>query len=116
MTLDAAVAKHGPDAVRAYEEGRAKSQEVRDDFEKRIADAGSTADAKSLNIQRRNVVQFVHFPEDQLGAANPRRAGSMIRDGLLGQTPASSLFCQLYRSGAKLRDHAPGRWKKMRIG
>jgi hypothetical protein len=64
-SLDAAVGRHGGDAQRFYEEGRAKSRAVRDDFEKRIGSAESDAVAAKLNIERRAVTQYVNLPNDQ---------------------------------------------------
>jgi hypothetical protein len=63
--LDAAANAHGPEAQRLYGEGRAKSQAVYADFEKRIAGADDEATAKKLKIERRRMVHYVDFPFEQ---------------------------------------------------
>ncbi len=60
--LDAAVARHGPDAQRSYEEGREKSRAIDDEFNKKIAAAESEGAAIKMKYDRRSVVQFVDFP------------------------------------------------------
>jgi eukaryotic-like serine/threonine-protein kinase len=63
--LDTAVGRHGPDAQRSYEDGRKKTQAVRDDFQKRIDDADSEAEAKLTQTHRKAMGQYVTFPYDQ---------------------------------------------------
>ena len=64
-SLDAAANARGPEAQRLYGEGRAKSQAVYADFEKRIAGADSEANAARLKIERRRMVHYVDFPFEQ---------------------------------------------------
>jgi len=63
--LDAAVENIGPDALRHYEQGRAKSKSIADDFDKRAADATASADAAKLKIERRRLIHYADFPYDQ---------------------------------------------------
>ncbi len=64
-SLDAAVARHGADAQRSYEEGRAKSRGLDADFERRIAGSISDADAAKLKVERRRIVFYTNFPFDE---------------------------------------------------
>lgn len=61
-SLDTAVARHGVNAQRLYEEGRAKSQAIYSDFGRQIAMAESEALVVKLKIERRRMVHYVQFP------------------------------------------------------
>ncbi|MBN1393918.1 MAG: protein kinase [Pirellulales bacterium] len=63
---DAAVAGRGDEARRRYEQGRAKSRGIYDDFGKRLADAAAGAEAAKLKIERRRLVHYVDFPYDRI--------------------------------------------------
>jgi eukaryotic-like serine/threonine-protein kinase len=63
--LDAAVGQHGPDAQKSYEEGRAKTRNVRDQIQKQIAEAKAEADAVMLKATSHNVDKYVQFPDKQ---------------------------------------------------
>ena len=63
--LDAAVAGQNADAQRLYEEGRAKSQAIHDDFERQIATAESASVAATLKMESHQATRYVEFPYDQ---------------------------------------------------
>jgi len=64
--VDAAIKRHGPEAQRFYQMGRAKSRGIYGDFEERIAEADFPAEAARLRIERRQRVQYADFPFDQI--------------------------------------------------
>ena len=63
--LDAAVADHGPQAQDLYKQGRARSEGVVADFDKRTSAAEDDATAKILKVQRRQLVHYAEFPFDK---------------------------------------------------
>ena len=63
--LDKAVTDWGAEAMRSYEQGRAKTRSVASDFDQRIADPNATeATRLSLKVQRRQLPQYTSFPFD----------------------------------------------------
>jgi len=62
--LDAAVAAHGAEAQKLYEQGREASRAVAADFKKKIPAAETQAEAVSLTIQSQTVARYVDFPYD----------------------------------------------------
>ncbi len=64
--LDAAVAQHGPDALRFYEQGQTKSRQVAADFDRQIAESLAPADVARLKIERHRLVHYVDFPFDRI--------------------------------------------------
>ena len=63
--LDAAVAAHGPKAEELYQKGRARSETVVAEFDKRTAATDDDATAKLLKVQRRQLVHYAEFPFDE---------------------------------------------------
>jgi len=63
--LDTAVARHGPDAERSYQQGRAKTRDTALDFDKRASSAEDKAAALRLNIERRQLVNYASFPFEE---------------------------------------------------
>ena len=59
--LDAAVAARGPEAQRAYEEGRAKTRQKIADFDKKITGAVEVVAAKH-RVERRQLGNYAPFP------------------------------------------------------
>jgi len=64
-SLDAAVAAHGSEAERLYEQGRARTRAKVLDFDKRIVGAvGDEATAGKYRIERRQLPHYATFPYD----------------------------------------------------
>ena len=63
--LDAAIAAHGNRAERFYRLGQARTRAKVDDFDRRLAAAGTRADAAKLRMERRRLVHYVAFPFDR---------------------------------------------------
>ncbi len=64
--LDAAVEACGDEAARFYEQGRARTQTVMRDYEKRMAAAQEEAESKRLKIERRRLVNYTRLPTDDI--------------------------------------------------
>ncbi len=64
--LDEAVAAHGDDAVRLYNQGRSRTQTVMSDFDRDIAAAKDDATAKRLKVERRQLPRYTSFPYDDI--------------------------------------------------
>jgi len=62
--LDQAVAAHGADAQRIYQQGRGRTQAKITEYDKKIADSGGGTAAEMLAIQRRQMNNYVTFPLD----------------------------------------------------
>lgn len=62
--LDAAVAAQGAEALRSYEQGRAKTRAAMAAFDKQIAEADE-ATAARIRIQRRLLMNYTAFPFDE---------------------------------------------------
>jgi hypothetical protein len=65
-TVDKAVAKHGPEAVEAYRQGRQKTASVVQNYDKQIASAADTATAAKLRVERRLLVNYAEFPFQEM--------------------------------------------------
>ncbi len=62
--LDAAVAAHGAEAVKLYEQGREATRAVASDFDAKAASATDEATRAKLKIDRRQVAAYAVFPFD----------------------------------------------------
>jgi hypothetical protein len=63
--LDAAIAAQGAEAKNCYEQGRAKTRKILDDFYKKIAAADEEAERARLKIERRQLSHYAEFPFDR---------------------------------------------------
>ena len=63
--LDAAVAKHGSEGQRLYQEGRDHSAAVLADFEQRLAGGTDPAQVSRLKVERHRLVHYADFPFEQ---------------------------------------------------
>jgi eukaryotic-like serine/threonine-protein kinase len=64
--LDAALAALGPLAKTSYEQGRAKTKTILDDFDQKIAASHDEADLARLKIERRQLPRYVEFPFERM--------------------------------------------------
>lgn len=65
--VDEAVKDLGPEAERFYEQGRAKTNSIAKEFEKKISTATDEAAVAKYKIERRQLPQYASFPFDDAG-------------------------------------------------
>ena len=64
-SLDAAVADHGGEADRFYQEGRNHSHQIAEDYDQKLAAAPNGFESSGFKVERRRLVHYADFPLKQ---------------------------------------------------
>ena len=64
-SLDAAVADHGGEADRFYQEGRDHSHQIAEDYDQKLAAAPDGFESSGFKVERRRLVHYADFPLKQ---------------------------------------------------